>query len=353
MNINIGNQDDLLAYLRSKGQIEATEIPLIQQLTGGVSNRTVLVTRASGEAWVLKQALPKLRVATDWFSDPARIHREALGLRWLRELTPVGAIPALCFEDHEAHLIGMAAVAQPHVNWKQVLLSGGLDLTHIDKFAQMLAAIHSNSWQRRAIIAPEFANRTFFESLRLEPYYGYTAEQLPAAAAFLGDLIDETRRRTLTLVHGDYSPKNVLIRNEQLVLLDHEVIHWGDQAFDLGFSLTHLLSKAHYLVNQRTAFADAALRYWRSYHQTVLAGAQAAPVWCDNLERFTIRHTLACLLARAYGRSPLEYLSHDQRKKQVEVVLTAFHAQPVSVEALILLFVNGLQAENRLIHLTE
>jgi EAL domain-containing protein (putative c-di-GMP-specific phosphodiesterase class I) len=32
--------------------------------------------------WVLKQALPKLRVQADWFSDPARIHVEANSLRF-------------------------------------------------------------------------------------------------------------------------------------------------------------------------------------------------------------------------------------------------------------------------------
>src|SRR5258707_428310 len=75
----------LLAYLRSTGRIGAGETPSIRTLTGGVSSRTVLVERPTGEAWVLKQSLPKLRVETDWFSDPARIHREALGLRWLKQ----------------------------------------------------------------------------------------------------------------------------------------------------------------------------------------------------------------------------------------------------------------------------
>jgi hypothetical protein len=67
--------------------------PIVRVLAGGISNRTVLVDRPEvGEAWVVKQALPKLRVVVDWFSDPERIHREALGLRWLEELAPSGTI---------------------------------------------------------------------------------------------------------------------------------------------------------------------------------------------------------------------------------------------------------------------
>src|SRR5690606_13316241 len=99
--------------------------------------------------------------------------------------------------------------------------------------------------------------------------YLYSAERVPAAAPFLRDLAERTRRRRLTIVHGDYSPKNVLVRGGKLVLLDHEVIHWGDPAFDLGFSLTHLLSKAHPLPPHHAAFAAAARRYWKSYESAL------------------------------------------------------------------------------------
>ena len=135
----------------------------------------------------------------------------------------------------------------------------------MNQFAKMLAAIHRRSYERREELAPRFDNRSFFESLRLEPYYVFPTTTVPEAASFLHALIDETRRRRLTLVHGDFSPKNILIHKERLVLLDHEVIHWGDPAFDVGFSLTHLLSKAHYLPRRRAAFAAAARAYWNCY----------------------------------------------------------------------------------------
>jgi aminoglycoside phosphotransferase (APT) family kinase protein len=87
-----------------------------------------------------------------------------------------------------------------------------------------------------------FADRSFFESLRIEPYYRYAASRAPDADPFLRTLVEDTRREVHTLVHGDYSPKNVLVREGRLVLLDHEVAHFGDPAFDVGFSTTHLLS---------------------------------------------------------------------------------------------------------------
>src|SRR5689334_17483581 len=90
--LDIEQSAALLDYLRSKARIGPGETPQITVLSGGVSNRTVLVGRGNGESWVLKQALAKLRVAVDWFSDPRRIGREALGLEHLAQIAPPGTI---------------------------------------------------------------------------------------------------------------------------------------------------------------------------------------------------------------------------------------------------------------------
>mgnify|MGYP002336116997 CR=1 FL=1 len=335
--LDIENPDALAAYLRATGHIDPDEQPRLTTLAGGVSNRTVLVERPNGDAWVIKQALEKLRVQVDWFSSPERIHREALGLRWLVELAPPGTITPLVFEDFDAHLLAMQAVPQPHANWKSLLLSGLLKLDHVRQFAELLAAIHANAYRRRDELAPAFDDPSFFISLRIEPYYAYTAQQAPEAAGFLNALIEDTLAQRLTLVHGDYSPKNILVHDERLILLDHEVIHWGDPAFDLGFSLTHLLSKAHHLLEHRAAFAAAANYYWQVY-----ALALGYLPWTDDLERRAARHTLACLLARVAGRSPLEYLDSEERERQRAAVLAIIAQPPTSIATLVDQFLHEL-----------
>src|SRR5437773_2352870 len=112
--VDIERPDELLRYLRQTGRLAAAESPQFTILLGGVSNRTVWVERSDGSAFVLKQALPKLRVAADWFSDPSRIQREALGLQWLASLAPAGSVPRLLFEDAAQHLLAMEAVPRPH-----------------------------------------------------------------------------------------------------------------------------------------------------------------------------------------------------------------------------------------------
>src|SRR5688572_6026776 len=143
--LDIEQHDQLLAYSRATNRIAAGESPQIRTLAGGVSNRTVLVKRDTGEAWVLKQALAKLRVKVDWFSDPSRVHREALGLQWLEKLAPPGTITPLVFEDEKHHLLAMQAVPEPHENWKTMLLRGEVHTDQVDQFAKLLQTIQARS----------------------------------------------------------------------------------------------------------------------------------------------------------------------------------------------------------------
>ncbi len=304
--MNIENQYELETYLGERVESRV--------LAGGVSNRTVEVKRESGETWVLKQALEKLRVPVDWFCSPERIIREALGMETLAQVAPAGAITRLIFCDPAEHVLAMEAVPEPHANWKELLLSGVVEMDHFRQFGVLLATFR-NSPHR-----VEFDDQTFFEALRLEPYYAYSASQVPPAASFISALIGRTRATHEGLVHGDYSPKNVLIHKGKLVLLDHEVIHWGDPAFDVGFAMTHFLSKASHLPACAAGLKAGARTF---LEQLPVVGAAE------------LDHTLACLLARGAGRSQLEYLSAGEKRQQVERVLGFIEKPPPNLFALV------------------
>lgn len=315
-DINIEDHDRLLRYLREGNWIARDETPICRTLTGGVSNRTVWVKRKGQTDWVIKQALNKLRVQVDWFSAPERIQREAAGLRSFASVIR-DHVPEIVFEDTENHILAMTAVPQPHDNWKAMLLAGNTEKAYARSFGSLLAKIH-NAAEQCPALADAFAERRYFEELRLEPYYGYAAAQTPQAAPFLTRLIQDTRARRFALVHGDYSPKNVLIHQRKLIILDYEVLHFGDHAFDIGFSLTHLLSKAHHLSAHREAFLDLARQFWQAYLNELSPDLRAP------LQHFAVKHTLACLLARVAGRSPLEYLDSREgaNQQRIAVALT-------------------------------
>lgn len=332
-------------YLVVEGHCAAGQLTEHEVLAGGVSSRTVRVAFADGRAWVLKQSLAKLRVAADWFSDPRRVHREAQGMKVLAELAPAGSITRLMFDDDRHHVIGMEAVLQPHENWKTLLLAGRFDPRQVFEFGLLLGTVHRNSRNRRRELEQAFADRTFFETLRIEPYYEYGATQEPRAADFYRQLIDETRCHLESLVHGDYSPKNVLLYGDRLVLLDHEVIHWGDPSFDVGFATAHLLSKAHHRAEMRMQFAGMAGEFWKSYriaHDHASITLESAVDWA-SLETRSVRQSLGCLLSRVVGRSPLEYLSAAERERQREAVVRLIQHPPQQMLELIERFIQEIE----------
>ena len=338
-NIDIENRQQLLTYLHHTNRLPKNVYPEFINLQGGVSNRTVWVQQRDGTDWILKQALEKLRVQVDWFSAPERIHREAQGLRWLSKIIPEH-VPTFIFEDMVFHILAMSAISQPHENWKVELLNNDPVIQHAVQFGELLSKIH-NAVDDYPDIETDFAERKFFEELRLEPYYAYTASRVAVAEPFLTQLIADTRKRIQALVHGDYSPKNVLLYGDQLFILDYEVIHFGDPAFDIGFSMTHFLSKAHYRALQRQTFIQMAQTYWQTYANTI-----AEHFVSQSLEIYAVRHTLACMLARVAGRSPLEYLDTTYRERQQDIVLDLIKRDVKTIPDLITQFADRLESIN-------
>ena len=334
--MNIEEPSDLIPYLRSHRLIGPDDVPNIWTLTGGVSNRTVLVEPHGQASFVMKQALAKLRVDTDWFSSLERVHREAQGMRSLQQLAPQGSITTLLYEDYSEHLIAMSAVPRPNYTWKELLFSQPPEPCHFEVFAEILGQIHFRS-RDDSSLAELFEDRAEFESLRLEPYYRFSASRIPETSAFFEELIEETLRQRLALVHGDYSPKNILVHENKFVLVDHEVIHFGDPAFDVGFSLTHLLAKALHLGQYRRELLISAELYVCRYLTSVRDAGFGA-----SFEARACRHTLACLLARVMGRSPFEYLTDTEREWQRSVACRLMKNPPSGLSNLISQFEEAL-----------
>jgi aminoglycoside phosphotransferase (APT) family kinase protein len=330
-SLDIEDHAALAAYLRESQRVP-TDGLTFETLAGGVSNKTVRVNFPDDHGWVIKQALAKLRTKADWFSDPARVHREALGIRWLNKLAPTGCVPDFVFEDFDHHLLAMQAVPLPHKNWKTMLLDGDVRESQAQQFGMLLGAIHRGAAQSEEPLKDIFADRSFFESLRLEPYYEYAATQVPAAADFIRDLVRDTRQRNMTLVHGDYSPKNILVHHSKVILLDHEVIHWGDPAFDVGFALTHFLSKAHHM--RSPEMIHLAREFIGCYR-----GVVKRDHWEANVQAMAVRHTLGCMLARVAGRSPLEYLSERECVDQQNATVALMQQPPSTIEELMTGFI--------------
>jgi 5-methylthioribose kinase len=320
MCVDVDNPHDLTEYLRAHCLLLPDETPAIVPLAGGVANKTIFVLRQSGEDIVVKQALERFRVKADWTAERERSHREVLGLQAFGALCPPGSVPRFLFEDAPCFIHAMSAIPQPHQNYKHVLLDGRGTPELASNFALLLAHVHLAAAQRAGEFAGPFSDLRFFESQRLQPFYAHAGQQEPAAAAFMQALIAQTRTIGVTLVHGDYSPKNVLVRPEnQIVLLDFEIVHWGDPAFDVGLALTHLVAKALAVKTMRGQYLYNAQQFLATYLQR--AGTAFAGV-----ARRSTSHFLACSLARVRGKGVLEYFREDERDIIAGVVLSLIAA---------------------------
>ena len=278
-----------------------------RELGGGVSNRVWLV-EGGGARLVLKQALPKLRVKEDWFSDPSRIHREAEALRRLTPFLPPGSIPRVLFEDREQYFYAMEAAAVEQT-WKDLLLAGDANEAIAIRIAEIQAAMMTATWHQPEF-ADSFGDLNAFDQLRVDPYYRFTASRYPEYRSAFDAAIDRAVHERHCLVHGDWSPKNMMVNGEHVMAIDFEVIHYGDPAFDCGFLLNHLLLKSVHRRESRATYRRAAAAYWNRLSEI----SPANDGWLLN---GVLVHLRCLLLARVDGKSPAEYLKEPLEREDV------------------------------------
>lgn len=315
-------------YLRATGQVLPQEQVKVRELAGGVSNVVLLVTFPDKHrpAFVLKQAREQLRVAQPWFCSPERIWREVEVLQACGELVDeleftglaIG-VPRLLFEDREQYTFAMTAADGHALPWKTQLLRGDDGRRVAQACGRLLATLHARSW-RQAELAQRFDDRKFFEDLRVDPYYREIARVHPAIEPFIAELIASLNVSRLALVHGDFSPKNLLVSDREVVLIDFEVGHYGDPAFDVGFFLSHLVLKAIHFGDTSDVSA-LPLLFWNEYAARMRQ--RLAPLEISALDRRSGSNLLGCVLARIDGKSRVEYLSEAQRVKIRQRALAA------------------------------
>lgn len=274
-------------------------------LTGGVASDIALVDMGRRRICV-KFALGKLRVAEDWH---APMHRNRAEYEWLKFANAVVPESAIALYGHSDRQNGFAMEyidGKEAYLWKERLLQGrGLE-GEAERVGDVLGRIHAASARPEFDRGP-FNNADDFVAIRIEPYLTFTAKRRPEVSQYLTRLADALHASDRVLVHGDASPKNIMFRNAQPVLLDAECATMGDASFDPSFCLTHLVLKSLHLPRCRKALLDAVGHFWKAYATHVdWEGA-------SNLEARVCALVPALMLARTDGKSPVEYLSAANR----------------------------------------
>ena len=289
-------------------------------LSGGVSSDIWKVDLPTSTICV-KRALPKLRVTADWRAPITRNKSEWDWIQFVSSHFP-GQVPAPIVHDDELQMLAVQYLPPAKFRlWKNQLLQGIIDRDFAARTGQTLAKIHALSALIPDLRDSFRTDETFF-SLRLEPYLLATAERHHS----LKNPIHETARRLadthVALVHGDVSPKNILVGPDGPVFLDAECAWYGDPAFDLAFCLNHFLLKGLARPQSTFEFITAYAAFVESYVREVNWEAR------ERLEARCANLLPMLFLARVDGKSPVEYITEETHKDLVRDTAYRFIRQP-------------------------
>lgn len=318
--------DDAAAYLRGRGLIGPDEAVAVHELTGGVSN-VVLSVSTEQRTFICKQSLPQLRVSDVWLADRTRILAEAEALTLTRELTPQH-VPAVLDRDEMRCTLSIEHAPAGWADWKQRLLRGVIDRGIAVLLGHVLAE-WQNSTRAGNRLSPRLQRYEAFEQLRVDPYHRTVARRNPDLAGAIDAVIADMAGRRVCLTHGDFSPKNVLVdpQGSRMWVIDFEVAHLGDPAFDVAFLLTHLLLKSIHRPADLPELTACGLDFAGTWDAEV--GPDLHPGWP------AICRQLGCLLlARVDGKSPAEYLDADARRSAWALGLAMLTDPPATAEAI-------------------
>jgi len=309
------NESTVVAYLTKRGIISGSAE--VEELTGGVSN-VVLGVKSGAKDLVLKQALPQLKVAAVWKADQRRAIVEANGMKLLHSITPEN-VPDLIDLDPEEFTLTMDRLPRECTVWKTDLLEGVIKPSVGKDLGRILATWHNFGANSKESL-DAYMEDSLFDQLRVTPFYRAVAKVNPGLDNRIQELITEITTIKITLVHGDFSPKNIMITGtDKPIVLDFEVMHTGNPVFDLGFVSAHLLCK--YLrteePSQKSLLRETAIAFINSYAQTCnIPVATSLP-----------NHVAVIALARVEGVSPVNYLD-EAAKARVQSVTKAAIANP-------------------------
>ena len=166
-------------YLATRGIVPRGAELTVEELAGGVSG-TVLAVRGPGVALVVKQALPRLRVADEWIAPARRTDTEAAALRLAARVIP-GRVPPVVDSDEVEHVVVLQHAPRGWRNWQTEMLAGRAHAASGRWAGETLGRLHSAT-AGDAEVAAAFGDYEAFAQLRLEPYHGVVMERLPDLA---------------------------------------------------------------------------------------------------------------------------------------------------------------------------
>ena len=324
----------ILQMLRSDGIIHNDKV-LATPLRGGVASDVFLIQDGDRQ-FVAKQALPRMKVQDLWEVDVSRNRTEYEYLSYVGRILP-GSVPAV-FDLGDGYFT-MEYLDEGFRNWKQMLLAGDCRIQHAAQAGTTLGIIHRMSAGDMEL-ERRFDTTKTFHQCRTDPYLLTTGLRHPELKEYFENEALRLEGTRECLVHGDYSPKNILVADDRQVLLDCEVAWYGDAAFDLAFLLSHLLLKSLYHTPDNVGLYSLVEQVIRSYYMERNLPHDKR----EDFEHRVARLLPLLLLARIDGKSPAEYICSEEKKEFVRRFVTS--VLPIRDSAILTLVARWFEAHS-------
>lgn len=289
--------------LRELGLTKTTGPLVGEPLSGGVSCDIWRADLPEGPVCA-KKALAKLKVAGEWFAPTSRIDFEAAYYRFARAAES-GATPEILGHDpSRGVLVTEYLPSSEYTVWKEELQNGVVRTDLVRQLALTLRRLHDRSFSDPQVHAA-FNQPDLIHALRLSPYFLASIPANPELERELTELVKLFEGNRHWLIHGDFSPKNILFGPEHPVILDAECANTGDAAFDLAFCSAHLCLKAAWKPQHASKYKTAFDTFYAAYFAAGTDG---------DLDTRAARYLSGFLLARMDGKSPVEYITAPAEK---------------------------------------
>ena len=262
--------------------------------------------REKKKKFCIKRALKKLTVKEDWFAPVDRSNFEAKYFKICKSISP-NSFPKVLGHDQDRYILAMEWYDNNKYKlWKTKLLNNYVNKYDAIMVAKILAKVHSFFYMKKNYEKHFFNDKTFHD-IRIEPYILFTSRFYPQFRGKFLSVAQSLKKNKTTLIHGDFSPKNILIGRSHPIVLDAETACWGDPSFDLAFCFNHFILKSIHK-NNKKKFLEIGKYFIESYLEKIDF---------ENVDSFLFRFFSILplfILARVDGKSPVEYFNFRDKE---------------------------------------
>ena len=280
-----------------------------KRLKGGVSSEVYRV-KTENNFYCIKRCLNKLLVKKNWVVDINRVKYEYLWLKHCKKILNRN-IPKVFHYDEENKSIIMEYFNNKNFKTlKEEYFNKNININTLKSISKHLVKLHLKNKNNKTKIIFDGNKNNFFD-LRLDAYFNEVGRVYPKYKKYIQQINKNYLKHSTTLVHGDFSPKNILIGNKRIIYIDAECCNYGDPVFDLVFFSNHLLIKSIIIREKKQEFLKGYKIFYNEYLKSINK---------KNLNKFIdriIKMTPIMLLARIDGKSPVEYISSVKIKDSI------------------------------------